>query len=68
MPVGRTRLPLTALGAFLWLGGRFSCSADNTNSTGGHLLHLALEELFQGASHDGNVLEKWKYILGYAIN
>ena len=21
-----------------------------------------LEELFQGASHDGNVLEKWKYI------
>ena len=29
------------------------------NSTGGHLLHLALEELFQGASHDGNVLERW---------
>ena len=28
----------------------------------GNLLHLALEELFQGASHDGNVLERWKYI------
>ena len=29
------------------------------NSTGGHLLHLALGALFQGASHDGNVLEKY---------